>query len=173
MSKFISEISSRDDHLKAMGLITVNFSLLENTIAFIIWLLLGLDQQTGQIITSELSFRRLLELFSSLCRNKKNDKVTLEKLKTLLKRIEHAEQERNKIIHSMWTAGNDEETITRFKITAKIRNGLMHQYEQLKVEHLNKIADEIAEVAAAVHDFWFFNIFQHQKAPSKIAVRDT
>jgi hypothetical protein len=153
MGKLISDISSRDEHLKAIGLITVNFALLENQIAFAIWFLIGLDQQTGQIITAELSLKGLVALFCSLYRNKTNDPSAINELNDLMKKVTQAEEKRNVIMHSVWAAGDTEKTITRFKQTAKTKKGLQNQFEQMTVEKLNEIANEIAEAAAEVNEF--------------------
>ena len=57
-----------DAHLKAIGRVTVSFALLEQSIAFFVWHLIGTQQRVGQAITSELSFRQLIALASSLHR---------------------------------------------------------------------------------------------------------
>jgi hypothetical protein len=158
MSKFISDIDSCDDHLKVIGLVTVNFSLLENELAFDIHVLLGLDHRTSQIITAELRFKGLLDLFSSLCINKMKNETASTELKELVKKVYQVEQKRNSIIHSLWAVGNTGDTITRFKQTAKSSKGLHFQYEQVTVEKLQKIADEIAEATAEVHNFLMNNI---------------
>ena len=49
--------------LEAIGRITVNFALLEEAISLCIWALIGGEQQMGQIVTAELSFRQLVDLF--------------------------------------------------------------------------------------------------------------
>ena len=48
-----------DDHLKAVGQITINFALLEHTLASLVWDLIGSDQWIEQIITAELPFRSI------------------------------------------------------------------------------------------------------------------
>lgn len=158
MSKVISSVSTRENHLKAIGLITVNFAILENEIAFAIWFLLGLDQQVGQIITAEQSFKNLAALFSSLYRNKTNDPKAIEELNKLMKKVTQVEEKRNKIMHSVWAEGDTHVSITRFKTTAKISKGLTNQFEQITVEDLNKIADEIAEAAGEIQEFLIRNI---------------
>ncbi len=146
MGKMMSSVSTYDNHLKAIGLITVNFALLQSQIEFAIKFLLGTDQRVGQIITAELSFKNLLALFSSLYRFRTQDAKAIEKLKRLIKKIDQAEKKRNTVIHSLWAGSNTQEAIVRFKTTAKVSRGLTNQFEEVSVDYLNMIADEIAEV---------------------------
>lgn len=150
----VSAASLWEDHLKAIGLITINFGTLESTIAQGVWSLLGLDQRIGQIITAELSFKGLVALFSSLYREKNNDAKALEELNDVIKKVIQAEEKRNVISHSQWGAGDSADTITRIKTTAKISKGLRHQFENVTVSELMKIADEIAEASSAMQFFW-------------------
>jgi hypothetical protein len=158
MAKMTSSASIYKDHLKAIGLITVNFAMLESAVASCAWLLLGLNQVKGQIITAELSFKGLVALYSSLYRDGTHDSIKLAELDRLIKRVKQAENKRNVITHSLWMMGNSEKTITRTKTTAKISKGLKHQFEQLTVEGLNGIADEIADIAADFQLFCFSDL---------------
>jgi hypothetical protein len=151
----------RDDHLKAIGQITVNFALLESTLAFLVWDLIGSDQRLGQIITAELSFRSIQALASSIFRHKCEHDEQIGELEHLLKRISDAEAKRNQIIHSIWAAGDTAEKITRIKYTAKIKKGFDVKFEQYTAVHLMEIADEISELA---FDLQTFTIRLHDPA---------
>jgi hypothetical protein len=154
MGKMTSAASHQKDHLAAIGLITINFAMLESTIASGVWLLLELDQKRGQIITAELSFRGLVALFSSLYREKTNDSTKLEELDALVKKVMGTEEKRNIISHSLWAIGTSDQTISRIKTTAKMSKGLKHTFEQVTVESLMQIADEIADAAAEIQFFY-------------------
>jgi hypothetical protein len=54
-----------EDHLKAIGDITVSFALLESHIQNLIGSLIYEHQRIGQIITAELSFKNLRALLIS------------------------------------------------------------------------------------------------------------
>jgi hypothetical protein len=120
MVRMTSAASSYEGHLKAIGLITVNYVLLENTLAAGIWSFLELDQMKGQIVTAELSFKGLVALFSSLYRNRRSDLGKIKELEKLLKKIMRAEETRNIICHSLWAAGATDQTLSRIKTTAKV-----------------------------------------------------
>ncbi|MDQ1636829.1 MAG: hypothetical protein QOF62_168 [Pyrinomonadaceae bacterium] len=158
MGKMTSSASLKKDHLQAIGLITVNFAMLEMTIAGGLWLLLGSEQKKGQIITAELSFKNLVALFSSLYRDSTDDSNKLEELESLIKRIMRAEEKRNIISHSLWAIGDSHATITRIKTTAKISKGLKHTFEQFTVADLEEIADEMSDTAADFQTFYMTDL---------------
>lgn len=151
------------EHLRAIGQITVNFALLESTICFFVWGIISADQMLGQIITAELSFRNLIALLSSLYKYRINDEGRLAELQKVLNRALYVEERRNIITHSVWAAGATPETITRFKTTAKKSKGLTHQFEQMTVQDLEKIADLAAEVATDIQTFLFDNYELEEK----------
>jgi hypothetical protein len=147
-----------DEFLKNIGRLVVDFASLESSIAIAIWNLLDADGSTGQIITSEMSFKNMLALFSSLLIHKTNDPVALEEMKVLLRRTKAVEEKRNLMVHSswgmrVWTDGR--EAIVRLKTTAKISKGLKRQDEELTVEHVEQMIDEIVEANKAWTDFLY------------------
>lgn len=141
------------EHLQAIGQITVNFALLESEISFFVWTWVSKDQRLGQIITAELSFRNLVSLLSSIFRHTVSEADKITELEELLGKALMVEEKRNVITHSVWAAGNTPETITRIKTTAKKSKGLRHQFEQMSVDDLNKIAEQIAELAQEIRMF--------------------
>jgi hypothetical protein len=155
MGKLIAPVP--EEHLKAIGQITVNFALLENTISSFVGMLISSDQRVGQIITAELSFRNLVGLLSSLYKHFVNESEKIEELDALLTTALTIEEKRNIVTHSLWGAGYTHETITRIKMTAKKAKGLRHQYEQMSAEDLSKIAERIAELS---HDVQMLMIRQ-------------
>lgn len=145
-------------HLEAIGRITVNFALLESTVGFFAWMLLGTDQRLGQAVTAEASFRNQVALVSSLFRIRSADKSLVEGLDVVLKSALAAEERRNAITHSVWAAGAGGRTITRIKTTAKVAKGLKHQSEQMTADDLSTIAEQIAEAAGNVQEYMFWSL---------------
>ena len=93
-----------DKHLRAIGLITVNFSHLETYIEMGIWKLLGYEreQDVGKIITSELSFNNKVTLLKSLHDHLCDNEESKKELKEIIRHTVKVETERNKIIHSVY-----------------------------------------------------------------------
>src|SRR5215211_5935505 len=54
-----------NDHLRALGRIAANATVLETHLHFVTWGLISPDQSLGQIITGGMNFDRLRELFRS------------------------------------------------------------------------------------------------------------
>src|SRR5262245_36239203 len=90
------------EHLRAIGLVTVNFALLESALSSLVWELIGADQRLGQTITAEVSFRNLVALPSSLSRFRNFTGERLETCEALLNRSLEAEGHRNAVAHSLW-----------------------------------------------------------------------
>ncbi|MDD5700487.1 MAG: hypothetical protein PHU23_00430 [Dehalococcoidales bacterium] len=102
----------------------------------------------GQIITSELSFRQKIDLLSTIYRIKFNSPTELVEIDTILARTAQAEQKRNAVVHSFWTASTSLSSVDRIKITAKRKDkGLKLVIENLSAKDLEDIANYIAEVA--------------------------
>jgi hypothetical protein len=129
--------------------------MLESAISSFVWGMINTDQMLGQMITAELSFRNLVGLLSSIYKHRINDEERITELERLLNRALYAEEQRNIIAHSSWGVGDKAETITRFKTTAKKARGLIHQFEQMTVEDLDKIADLVGDVAVEIQLFMF------------------
>lgn len=147
------ETALSHDDLRAIGRITANFALLELMISNCIGSLLGTDGPTGQIVTAELSFSHLATLFSSLYRNRTSDPQAINELKNLLSLVAKAEEQRNKVTHSIWGADPAGGKLARLKTTAKRSSGLKYQVQEMTTEDLNEIADFISKVATDVTEF--------------------
>lgn len=141
-----------EDHLRAIGRITVNFSQLEATLRLIIWSYSGLEtQRTGQILTSELSFRKLLVVFESLVYEHWPIEDRLDALKPLMDEGRKLNDRRNQIIHSMWTSGGSPNEALRTKPRQK--KGYQLIPETLTVEQLDFEADRMEKLANDLVDF--------------------
>ena len=93
-----------DEFLKALGRVCVNFQALEMDIAWLVWILNNPDTTLGQIMTSQVSFKALLAVSSSLFRYRVTNDSLGERLAELLKRASDVEQRRNTLINSIWFA---------------------------------------------------------------------
>ena len=105
----------------------------------------------GQIVTAELSFRQKIDLLSSIYRDKPNNSTKLAELDRVLARVAQAEQKRNIVVHSVWTAHEVKATVATIKSTAKRRSkGLKLEIKNMSVEDLEDVAKYIANVAYEV-----------------------
>jgi hypothetical protein len=152
-------------HLQAIGLVTVNFAKLENAIEWFIWSLIGQDEGIGLIITTELSFKNLVALLSSLSRVKIANAEVLAELDRALKQALQADEKRNIILHSLWAQGQTRDTVTRIKKTAKLSKGLQHQVEEMTAEDITSIANFIDNADLAIESLrvHYFHPQLHKK----------
>ena len=98
------------------------FQRIENTICTCISVLSGMNDEVGDIVTSEMSFRAKVSILSALALYHSSTNDLHEDIQELIKRIRWAEQERNRLVHSMWDLSEDKPgTILREK--ASIRKG--------------------------------------------------
>jgi len=142
-----------DQFLLALGRVTANFAVLEDSVSFFLWSLIGRDQRLGQIITAELSFKATRALLSAIFQHRIVDQVLRDELESLLNRISENEERRNVLVHSSWAAGDTPETRTRIKMTAKKGKGIRHQFEQLVPADIEVVAARASELALDVHKF--------------------
>ena len=137
----------KDDHLKQLGRITVNFQLIELQFAFVLWLLIDEnDQRKGQIITSQMSFSKICDVLMSFVKHKIPNEKSVEKLEEYVKRASQLEQKRNSVIHSSWTTGGEDDISIRFKYATSRKKGLQVISEKITPGNLKDIADEAQEI---------------------------
>ena len=132
-----------ENHLKAIGDITVSFAMLESQIQYLIGSLIYEHQRIGQIITAELSFKNLRAILISLYLERHGEDDDFIKLRDFMKRAGQTEDKRNQIIHSVWAVGKDKDHITRIKTTAKEKHGIRFKFEEVSAENLQEFAKDI------------------------------
>ncbi|MCP1375166.1 hypothetical protein [Dyella lutea] len=143
------------EFLQEIGRITVQFALLERDIVELTHHLLGIPESMGRCVTSELSFRGITQLASSLLQERLPEE--LEDFRNLLKLVGRCEERRNAITHSLygflWSKDLGQATVVRTKYSAKQTKGLSFQREIMTVKDLSGIARELAIVRHDVESF--------------------
>ncbi len=91
--------------------------------------LVGCSRKVGKILTTEMSFREKVCVYSALCHHALGTQKLPDDLNELVQRLNWAEQERNKMSHSTWDVSDKlPETILRKKTSAK--KGLISTMEE-------------------------------------------
>lgn len=93
---------AREESERAIGRICMAFQRLEELVSNEIGRLISDDGQLGTVITAELSFRNRVGLLCSLYLYRLQLTERPEALKTLLAKLQRAEERRNTILHSYW-----------------------------------------------------------------------
>ncbi len=98
------------------------FQHIENTLCICISAFSGMDEEVGEIVTSEMSFRAKVSILSALAGFHSKTEDPHEDIQDLIKRVRWAEQERNRLVHSMWDL-NEGKPGTILREKASIRKG--------------------------------------------------
>ena len=137
---------------KALGLLTVSFSMLEGQLAFLIWELLHTDEQrAGQIVTAGMPFSSLLDAFCSLFKFRaetleEQAQQLLDELDELRKAILEVEKRRNLFMHSQWAFDPAEPAAVRWKYTARAKQGYRFSLENVNAEEVRELAGEMSRL---------------------------
>jgi hypothetical protein len=140
------------EHLQHIGDITVSFAVLESSIQFFASSLIH-EANIANIIMAELAFKNLRALVISLYLERHGRDDDFVTLRGYMNRAARVEEKRNQIIHSVWGAGKNANTITRVKATAKEKHGLRFQFEDVTAESLQDFANDIKALAEDIGDF--------------------
>lgn len=140
--------------LAAIGDVTVSFSLLESVMQGGVTSMVREHQRVGQIITSELSFKQLRALAISLYIERHGKDADYPMLRGLLLRAAQVEQQRNRVAHSIWGAGDAANSVFSIKSTAKETRGLQWSTKRFTVAELEGLADQIKQVGGEIEAFY-------------------
>jgi hypothetical protein len=136
-----------------LGRVAVNFQHLEILLAFFAWHLVPTDQDTGAIITAQLSFDRLLTVFHLLMKKRIGAKPDhVKELEEISRSASELEQKRNTLMHSVWAA-DDAGNVTRMKWTASRKKGLSLQSPDTSADDIQEVADDLGEVSRRLMRF--------------------
>jgi len=143
--------------IEPIGEVTVNFAMLETILKTGIAQYLfpegdhGWGQITSSIVTSEMSFRKIVDMFQCLMLYRCPD-ADLEACRKLCSECYQLEEKRNAIVHSHWAIDHESKATVRLKTTAKGR-GLRQQEEPTSKADIVKVADDICLLAKRLEDF--------------------
>jgi hypothetical protein len=140
--------------LTAIGDVAVSFALLESTLQTMLGSLIYEHQRVGQIIAAELPFRGLRALALALYRERHGEDANFEQLRDLIRRAGDLEDERNRVMHSVWGAGATADSVTRIKMTAKEKHGLRFDFVPVTAAELSDVAGSIKVLAHDIQSFW-------------------
>ena len=144
-----------NNHLVALGGITLEYARLEQFISHFIWALVAKDARIGQTITAPMTFRGRITLLRSLfhmlpARGVKADVATLD---ALITKAEKAVEKRNNIVHALiWHAdAQGDLAFTMLKKNAK--GDARWVAASASVPDLNAVAADIYEALVGISDF--------------------
>ena len=139
-----------DDQLRAIGNVTLQFSLLEYTVISLIHELLDEKGRVKHMITANLSFGRLIELLGNLGPFKRPDLG--QRFKALVLHAKAAQEKRDQITHSVWNGGLKPNTLLRMKrvMNTKVPEPILKLWgwkiQEIDTDGIEAVAGFIAEV---------------------------
>jgi hypothetical protein len=157
MAKVYFPIS--DDHLRAIGRITVLLEYLQSEMLFWTWELIDAGQVIGQVVTAGSSFKATVRTLGALGKERLRMEDH-ERLCALLKNAERHEERRNQIVHSIWAGGG--EAPMRLKRRASVRGLVIESNERLTAKQIDAIADQIEQTFISVQGF-FVRLLTHDR----------
>lgn len=163
------EMTEPSELNSAVGSLTMNFSVLEDELSSAVICLLGTKIEEGLAVTSEMSFKAKLNVFSSLM-NKNYESgdyaFSQSEFHDLLAMCTKSEELRNRLLHSSWVHDHVKKEVRRRKLSAKVRRGFRHEEEALTSGQVLDIADYIIYTAISVDEF-IMNCFPAFERPLK------
>jgi hypothetical protein len=144
-----------DDFFRALGRLTASFAALEHQLQVLASLLISrTDQELGRIVTAELSFRKLVDVASSLARYRMGDEPRHRELKALLARAATAEDRRRCVTPAEWGPGSVAETRVRVRMAVRRNKGLRLELQGMTAADVDEVAAEASAIAAEVAKIW-------------------
>jgi hypothetical protein len=141
-----------DNHLRALGRITVELAWVEWFCGQVTGILIG-DLDVGDIVTAHLSFKNKADLIYSLFKHKYGEN-SCPKLKSILNEIQTLVDARNGYIHSFWSEHPTQiDAAIRSKISARKSKGLQEEKESVSFQTLDKLADDFEQYGQRFSDF--------------------
>jgi hypothetical protein len=134
-----------DKMLTAIGCTVICQSHIELQLSLLIMKLLGVEYQKGCALTAGMSFKNLCATLSSLVLQAVEETDDqYRRFKELMGKIQHFEELRNQVAHSVWAhgAGFGSERALRLKTTARQGKGVKHQSEEVEIARLSKAIHE-------------------------------
>jgi hypothetical protein len=158
-----------ETHMKLMmglGLVVTRFNTLEFYMQSVLSMLLTRHQDIGNMTSSLLSFNKSIQLFDAICRRKVKTPELVKEMEALCSKLNWAEGERNKLLHSHYLASIDPEGFMRHKTNLK---GTFPMHE-MKPDALFELAANFATVYEAF--FTFFSKLMDGAVKQKVLLHE-
>ena len=145
--KLITALISWEEGLGKLGECIVQFQRIEEVLSACISAMIGRSKKIGKIVTTEMSYRARVSVYRALYIHHDGADSLHEDILELISRLNWAEQERNKLVHSLWDASEEfPETIKRSKAACR-KQGLKIDKEHITAEELEDLANLFEGIA--------------------------
>jgi hypothetical protein len=149
------------DDLAILGEIAVSMSSLEYTADASIWVLLGLGEKMGLMVTGPLSLSQKTEMLYALSKTLSDTEA--DTLNKIIKEIDLVRPERNRKLHAIW---NVDSSMTKVAVTLGSDRRSFRK-TTITSDDLVNTRDSIRHANLLLSD-WFVGFFrQHYPSPEK------
>ncbi len=161
------------DLLREIGLVTVLSAQIEIELAAMFRLtVVGGDWRAVDALTAGMSSKQLSDALAATLDATIDDVQVKTQLQGLLRRVDKATEERNRVVHSLWTRyptiGPDEGTAGRSRYTRSRRKGFKIDFTYVSIDELRAIAESIR---STLHDLAAFRSSLGRAMPGLVAAR--
>ncbi len=151
---------------EALGRFIANFSLLEEWIRGVILEIPNVSAPAGEILTSQLSFQELLNVFGAIIHEYVDNPDILRLTDDTVREINKANEVRNQFVHSVWLCSD--ESPRHFAVYAKSRanrkKGFQDSWNKVRKQDISKKCKEVAELTNKVREIYEM-ITEQYRAP--------
>ena len=137
------------DYYTAIGRVTARAAALDAAIDAAIWTLTGMSEPVGRIMTTRRDATDRLKRLRALCALlvTEHDEV---RLPHIIGEARRTLKKRNQIIHALWSAGTDGVPVShRYELDKELK----HFKDEWPIEKINRVANELDNVAGEIVDF--------------------
>lgn len=145
--------------VRGLGQLTMQFANLEQFLREAVSELSGTTDQVGEILTAGMSFPTLVDKYCSLCLHWLPAGSLCDSLTQFRIKLQRINERRNTMIHCVWVLDVDTGMSSRDWRTARAKNGLQWQGEDVPlpslltlVTEINAATEEVFSVANAALD---------------------
>ncbi len=139
IQRWATSLQSWENGLARLGECVAHFQRVEQALSICISALIGRSRKVGEIVTSEMSFRAKVAVYSALCHHALDTDELPRDLRQLVARLYWAEQERNTISHSLWDASEEFPEAVRREKTSSKKGRLNKTQEYLTPDDLEEL----------------------------------
>jgi len=147
-----------DNYIKAIGLVTVSWARLDYCIDFLIWELLGLqdDEIKGLSVTNHLSFPMKYNIVSSLLEIWLSETSKIDVYNSIIETLDNADilrVKRNDFSHGAWQFKNNHLTSIKFSARGTLKaDGISYKLEDIEtlINDIQNCYDKLLKLTKSI-----------------------
>jgi hypothetical protein len=151
----------------SMGDVIIWFEALDDAVSAAIAGILNRGDVIGRVVTTPLSFRLKVEMFSDLFKADRPTSSIAELIDDLCAACLQIEEERNKIVHSKWARAMGGSEMERSKFSTKMKHGLKETKETWAPGKFSSVWAHCGHLAHEI-DEWMWAEYGRQYAPDAL-----